>query len=321
LPRICLVLETEEESGSPNLIPLLQQAKEATGVPDFLFCMDSGCIDYEQLWMTSSLRGVAMVDFEVKCGSGGYHSGQAGGIVPETFRVVRSLLDRLDNKHNGKPCAELDVETPEWKDKEAEYLSKLKGMDLCTKFPLHDGVNYQIHEGGLKEMYLDNVWRASLAITGIRGLPPIASAGNVVRPTTAMRASMRLSPITDPEAAIKILVDKLTKDVPYNAEVNILKSHGGPGWCMREPEAWLLSAITKAGADFFDGKDTASYGEGGSIPFLKELENLYPKTQIIALGVGGPESNAHAPNEMIHLGYTKRVTCALSHIISSCATQ
>jgi len=114
-------------------------------------------------------------------------------------------------------------------------LSQLKGMDLCTKFPIHDGCKYAIHEGGLKEMYLDNVWRASLAITGMSGLPPIAKAGNVVRSATSVRASMRLCPTTDPQEAMKIMIEKLTKDVPYNAEVTILKKAGGPGWCMREP--------------------------------------------------------------------------------------
>lgn len=315
MPRICLVLETEEESGSPSLIPLLLQAKEATGVPDFLFCMDSGCIDYEQLWMTSSLRGVASVDFEVKCGKAGYHSGGVGGIVPETFRIVRQLLDRLDDVEDGTPCKELQVELPEWKEKEAEYLTQLKGMELCMKFPLVDGCKYAIHEGGLKEMYLNNVWRSNLAITGIDGIPPVGMAGNVVRPSTALRASMRLSPIMDPSKAIEVIKAKLTTDVPYNAQVTILRAACGWGWCMRDPEAWLKTAIESAGSAFFDGKPAGSYGEGGSIPFLKELEILYPQTQIIALGVGGPGSNAHAPNEMIHLPYTKKVTCALAHII------
>ena len=115
--------------------------------------------------------------------------------------------------------------------------------------------------------------------------------------------------------------EKLTKDVPYNAKVEILSVNKGPGWCMQEPEPWLSAAIQKAGSDFFDGKPAASYGEGGSIPFLKELENLYPQTQIIALGVGGPESNAHAPNEMIHLPFAKKLTCALAHIIQACGEQ
>ena len=199
MPRICMILETEEESGSDNLIDLLKKAKDATGVPDILFCMDSGCIDYEQLWMTSSLRGVCIMDFRVTIGAAGYHSGEVGGIVPETFRVVRELLDRLDDKATGAPCKELQVDVPEWKEKEAEYLTQLKGMDLCTKFPILEGCKYQIHEGGLKQMYLDNVWCASLAITGVAGMPPIECAGNVIRPSTTLRASMRLSPATDPD--------------------------------------------------------------------------------------------------------------------------
>merc|ERR1712096_37329 len=148
-------------------------------------------------------------------------------------------------------------------------------------------------------MYLDNVWRANLSITGLDNMPPVGMAGNVVRPSTALRLSMRLSPIQNPDDAIEIMKEKLTKDVPYSAQITILGVHGGPGWCMKEPAHWLSEAIDQAGADFFDGKPTGSYGEGGSIPFLKELEQLYPKTQIVALGVGGPESNAHAPNEMI----------------------
>ena len=151
-------------------------------------------------------------------------------------------------------------------------------MELCTKFPILNGCNYAIHEGGLKEMYLNNVWRANLSITGADHLHPIKSAGNVVRPKTALRLSMRLCPIMDPDHAIKVMTQKITENVPYGAKVTILKAHGGPGWCMREPEPWLSTAISAAGSDFFDGKATASYGEGGSIPFLKELENLYPAT-------------------------------------------
>jgi acetylornithine deacetylase/succinyl-diaminopimelate desuccinylase-like protein len=142
MPRVCLVLETEEESGSASLLELLEKGKDATGVPDFLFCMDSGCIDYEQLWMTSSLRGAAIVEFQISAGESGYHSGEVGGIVPETFRILRTILDRLDDSKTGAPCKELEVETPEWKIKEAEYLTNLKGMELCNKFPLVEGAQY-----------------------------------------------------------------------------------------------------------------------------------------------------------------------------------
>lgn len=153
-------------------------------------------------------------------------------------------------------------------------------MQLCTKFPLLEQCKYAIHEenGGLVDAYLNNVWRCNLAITGAEGMPPTAMAGNAVRPSTSLRASMRLSPIIDPEEAVKIITDKLTKDVPYNAEVTILKTATGWGWCMRDLEPWVRRAVEAAGSAFFEGKPTGSYGEGGSIPFLKELELLYPST-------------------------------------------
>jgi len=276
MPRVCMVLETEEESGSEHLVQLLHKAKDATGTPDYLFCMDSGCIDYEQLWMTSSLRGVAMMDVEVQLGAQGYHSGECGGIIMDTFHIMRVLMDRLDDSKTGLACEELQVECPEWKAKEAEHLTQLKGMGLCTKYPVAGNTEYAIHEGGLKEMYLDNVWRANLSITGAAGIPPTSQAGNVIRSSTAFRLSMRLPPVFDPAQAIEIMKKKVTEDVPYNAKVTVLNSHGGSGWCMKELKPSMQKSMEQAGSEFFDGKPAGSYGEGGSIPFLKQLEEIYP---------------------------------------------
>ena len=102
MPRCVLVLETEEESGSPSLIALLAAAADVIQTPDACFCLDSGCLDYEALWTTSSLRGFAMVDLKVECGITGYHSGEVGGLVPETFRIVRQLLNRIDSAETGQ---------------------------------------------------------------------------------------------------------------------------------------------------------------------------------------------------------------------------
>jgi acetylornithine deacetylase/succinyl-diaminopimelate desuccinylase-like protein len=106
LPRIVLTLETEEESGSPSLLALLKEAEPLIGKPDAMFCMDSGALDYEQLWLTSSLRGICIVDLTVEAGKAGYHSGEVGGVVPETFRVVRQLLNRLDDPVTGEVTKE-----------------------------------------------------------------------------------------------------------------------------------------------------------------------------------------------------------------------
>jgi acetylornithine deacetylase/succinyl-diaminopimelate desuccinylase-like protein len=158
-----------------------------------------------------------------------------------------------------------------------------------------------------------------MSITGCDGLPPIAMAGNVVRPKTAVRISMRLPPSMDPHKAQAIIEKKLTTDVPYNAKVTLQGGHAGSGWCMKDLSPELMDAIKKAGADFYGGKPTGTYAIGGSIPFLSELEKMYPTTQIVAFGVLGPNANAHGPNEMIHLDFTRRLTCSLAHVIQSVA--
>ena len=315
-PRIALVLETEEESGSPNLVTLLNEAKNFIGKPDYMFCMDSGAFDYDSLWLTSSLRGVNEVKLTVECGKSGYHSGEVGGIVPETFRVVRQLLDRIDDSLTGNCSEEFNIAIPEWKQKEAEHMAKLCGDSMYKKYNVHEGV-LCCSQDDLVQMYLNNGWRSNLSIIGADGLPKTSIAGNVVRSSTSLMLSLRLPPGLDCHKATDILIKKLTTNVPYNAKVTATGGDPGNGWCMKELKPWLDSALKQAGEDFFDGKPTASYGQGGSIPFLSELESMYPSTQIVALGVIGPHANPHAPNECINLPYAKKLTCALASVTNS----
>jgi len=233
MPRVALVLETEEESGSPNLIALLKIAEKSIGTPTVCFCMDSGAFDYEQMWMTSSLRGIAIIDATIECGAAGYHSGEVGGIVPETFRIVRTLLDRLDSKETGEVIAELQCEAPQWKLDEAKALAALAGKTMHDKYAVVEGVKY-CSEDNLEKLYLKSTWEANLSITGCDGLPPIEIAGNVIRPKTGIRLSMRLPPSMNPEKAVAVMTEKLTTDVPYNAKVTLAGGHAGSGWCMKE---------------------------------------------------------------------------------------
>jgi acetylornithine deacetylase/succinyl-diaminopimelate desuccinylase-like protein len=264
------------------------------------------------------LRGICIIDLTVEIGTNAYHSGEVGGIVPETFRVVRQLLDRIDDPVTGKPMSELETELPQWKNDEAEFMVKLAGDDMCKKYSIVEGARY-CSQDDLKEMYLNNQWRANLSITGADGLPPIAMAGNAVRASTSVRLSMRLPPNMDPAKAQAAMEKKLTEDVPYGAKVTLKTGHSGSGWCMSVLHPWLDAAIKKAGTDFYDGKPSGSYGMGGSIPFLSEIEKMYPNTQIVAFGLLGPNSNAHGPNESINLPYTKKLTCALSHVMQAAA--
>jgi len=200
-------------------------------------------------------------------GKNGYHSGETGGIIPETFRIVRELLDRLDDTKTGKVCDALQVEVPEFKLNEAKFIAEKYGTSLYTKYNIVEGAQF-ISQDDLTQLYLNNVWRPNLSITGAAGLPAIETAGNVLRPKTQVRCSMRLCPSFDAEEAKKIMNKILSENVPYNAKVHLHGDHAGSGWSMKELEPWLMEAIQKAGQDFFQ-KETGSYGEGGSIPFLK----------------------------------------------------
>lgn len=278
LPRICLVLETEEESGSDNLLYLLDKAKDLIKVPDYCFCMDSGCMDYDSLWMTSSLRGVVVLDLKIEASKMAYHSGEAGGVLPETFSILRTLLSRLDDPETGKVHEDFQPKSlPAYKEEEARNLVASHGKTIYDRFDVHEGVKY-MHQEDLIEMYNENTWRPNLAITGIEGIPNLTNAGNVVRPSTSVRLSMRQSPITDAEEMKKILIEKVTTNVPYGAKVTILSALSGSGWCMKELDEKILETLNKAGHHFFEGRKAASYGEGGAIPFLKELEGVYPST-------------------------------------------
>ena len=198
-------------------------------------------------------------------------------------------------------------------------MANLAGDEIYTKYAVQDGATY-CHQEDLVKMYLANQWGANLSVTGADGLPPIKMAGNAVRPSTGVRLSMRLPPTMDPQVAEAAIRAKLTTDVPYGAKVTLKGGHAGAGWCMKVLSPWLDGALKQAGSDFY-GKPAGSYGMGGSIPFLSELEKMYPATQIVALGVLGPGSNAHGPNEMVDLDYLQKMTCALAHVLPSAAGQ
>lgn len=194
-------------------------------------------------------------------------------------------------------------------------MAALAGESLYQKYDRQEGAQ-AVSQDDLKQLYLNNTWKANLSITGAAGLPDIAIAGNVLRSSTSLRLSCRLPPSCDPAKATAALTKTLTTDVPYNLKVDVADGHAGQGWCMKAMEPWLEASLKTAGSDFFDGKDLGTYGMGGSIPFLAELGNMYPEGVILAFGLIGPKANAHGPNECINLTYAKKLTCALSHLIA-----
>ena len=284
-----------------------------------MICMDSGCKDYSSLWLTTSLRGVCMLECEVECLKESVHSGTGSGIAPDSFSVMRQLLDRLDDSKTSKVLAPLSVEIPKYRIEDAEKLAEYEKEKTVTEaVKLLDGVKPLTED--YKEIILNNTWRPTVVVTGMSGFPVAETAGNVLRAKTKAKISVRLPPIFDCKEGEKILSDILTKDPPYNSKVNVKIVASGNGWAAKDMHASLKKSFSESSKLLF-GKDYYNCGEGGSIPFISELGELYPKCEILVTGVLGPGSNAHCLNECLNLDYTIKMIVALAHSIFDFSSQ
>lgn len=311
-PRIVVLIEACEESGSPDLPAYLAHLAPRIGSCDLVVALDSTCGDYERLWCTTSLRGAVVGALTVELLTEGVHSGDASGVVASTFRVVRQLLDRLENSVTGEILPPwLHAEIPAVRIEQAKQASEILG-DLARKFPFVEGARPVT--GDPVEQVLNRSWRPTLSIVGADGLPSIAKAGNVLRPMTAVKVSLRLPPSLDGIAATQRVKELLESDPPYGARVRFEPRVPADGWDMPEAAPWLSKALEEASQKFF-GRSCAYMGSGGSIPFLAALAKAHPQAQFLVTGVLGPNSNAHGPNEFLELRTAERLTASLAWIV------
>ncbi|WP_369937220.1 M20 family metallopeptidase [Xanthomonas tesorieronis] len=312
--RCVVLIEACEESGSYDLPAYVDHLAERIGKPSLVVCLDSGCGNYEQLWCTTSLRGLAGGNFSVKVLSEGVHSGDASGVVPSSFRVLRDLLSRLEDEATGKIRIDgLYSEIPQERLAQARKVAEVLGDEVYSKFPFLPGMTPMNED--LTELVLNRTWRPALSVTGADGLPPLASAGNVLRPQTAVKLSLRLPPTLDGKRAGELLKEVLLRDPPYGAEVSLALEKSSSGWNAPAQSPWLSNAIEAASQAAF-GKPAMYMGEGGSIPFMGMLGEKFPGAQFMITGVLGPHSNAHGPNEFLHIPMGKRVTACVSKVIA-----
>ncbi|WP_440975211.1 M20 family metallopeptidase [Pseudoxanthomonas winnipegensis] len=313
--RCVILIEACEESGSYDLPAYVDHLAERIGRPSLVVCLDSGCGNYEQLWCTTSLRGMAGGNFTVEVLSEGVHSGDASGIVPSSFRLLRQLLSRLEDEATGRiRVKELFVEIPPERLEQAGKVAQVLGDEVYDKFPFLDGMTPMSDD--LTELVLNRTWRPALSITGADGLPPLASAGNVLRPQTSVKISLRLPPTLDGKRAGEILDEVLLRDPPNGAHVELKLEKSSTGWNAPPQSPWLTQAIEDASQAAF-GKPAMYMGEGGTIPFMGMLGEKFPGAQFMITGVLGPHSNAHGPNEFLHIPMGKRVTACVSHVLAA----
>ncbi len=312
--RCVIMIEACEESGSYDLPYYVDHLAPRIGKPSLIVCLDSGCGNYEQMWLTTSLRGMTGGNLRVDVLDEGVHSGDASGVVASSFRILRQVLSRLEDEGSGRILPEeLHVEIPAQRREQARRSAEVLGDDIWSKFPFVDGMRPV--DAVLGELVLNRTWRPALAITGVGGLPTLDSAGNVLRPFTAVKLSLRLPPTADAVKAGEFLKNLLEKDPPYGARVSFQLEKAGSGWNAPELASWLEQSVDEASRMFF-GPPPAYMGEGGSIPFMGMLGEKFPGAQFLITGVLGPHSNAHGPNEFLHIPTGKRVSACVAKVIA-----
>jgi acetylornithine deacetylase/succinyl-diaminopimelate desuccinylase-like protein len=312
--RTVIIIEASEESGSPDLPAYIEHYSCRIGTPDLVVCLDSGCGNYEQLWLTTSLRGMVIGTLTVKVLTEGVHSGAASGIVPSSFRIARQLLSRIENVETGEiTVPELKVAIPEDRTTQAKAAAQILGDTVITELPFAGRT--QAMASSNTDAILQKTWAAQLAITAIDGYPAPENGGNVLLPTTALKLSIRVPPTGDAEAARQAVKKILETDPPYGADVTFDAPRGENGWNAPSLAPWLATALDKASKAAF-GKPMAAQGEGGSIPFMDMLGRRYPQTQFVITGVLGPHSNAHGPNEFLDIDYAKKLSAAVASILA-----
>ncbi|MCD9124737.1 M20 family metallopeptidase [Luteimonas fraxinea] len=320
--RCVVLIEACEESGSYDLPAYVDHLADRIGKPSLVVCLDSGCGNYDQLWCTTSLRGLAGGNLMVKVLDEGVHSGDASGVVPSSFRLLRQLLSRIEDEVTGRILVDgLHADIPAERLEQARRAAEVLDTAIYDKFPLTGALQPMFPKGAdgqvsedLSKLVLNRTWRPALSVTGVDGIPSLQSAGNVLRPHTAVKLSLRLPPTVDGKRAGELLQEVLLADPPNGATVTLALEKAATGWNAPAMSPWLTKAIDDASQAFFD-KPAMYMGEGGSIPFMGMLGEKFPGAQFMITGVLGPHSNAHGPNEFLHIEMGKRVTSCVARVI------
>lgn len=313
--RCVVMIEACEESGSYDLPAYVDHLSERIGDVSLVVCLDSGCGDYERLWCTTSLRGMVTGNLTVSVLSEGVHSGDASGVVPSSFRILRSLIERIEDQRTGAiRLKELYVKVPRDRRLQAKATARVLGKRFLASYPWLSGVKPMQRDA--TELMLARTWGPTLSVTGVDGIPAMRDAGNVVRPYTSFKLSIRVPPTCDAVRASERVKRVLERDPPYGAHVQFDQEKPGAGWNSPALDGWLSASLAAASRAAF-GKDAAFMGEGGGIPFMAMLGQKFPRAQFVITGVLGPQSNAHGPNEFLHLPTARRVTECVSHVLAA----
>ena len=309
-----VIIKACEESGSQDLPYYIEALEERIGKPSLVICLDAECGNYDQLWCTTSLRGNLVGTLKSQVLTEGVHSGAGSGICASSFRVTRQVLDRLEDPDTGDTrVPELEPKIPEQRLQQAKAAAEVLGDMVYKKLPYAG--NMRPVKTDIVELLLNNTWRSTLSVTGVDGIPAMGNAGNTLRPYTSLKLSFRLPPTGDPAAAAAAVKKIVETNPPQGADVEFKVESAMGGWHAPEVAQWLEDSMHAGSREFF-GADAMYMGTGGSIPFMGMLGEKFPGVQFLITGLLGPNSNAHGPNEFLHIDKGKKVTMCVSQVLA-----
>ncbi len=311
--RCVVIIEACEESGSYDLPAYIKHLQDRIGTPSLVVCLDSGAGNYDQLWLTVSLRGMAAGTLRADVLREGVHSGYASGAVPSSFRILRQLLSRLEDEKTGRVLPDyLHADIPEQRIEQTKRMAEVLGDKVFEAYPFH-GTTRPMADNNIDRL-LNRTWRPALSVTGAEGLPSLENAGNVLRPYTALKLSMRLPPTVDGNEATARMKQTLESDPPNGARVEFTSDQAASGWNAPAVAPWLHASLEGASQAAYQ-QGVLYMGEGGTIPFMAMLGDAFPEAQFMITGVLGPNSNAHGPNEFLHIPFARKLTSCVAQVI------
>lgn len=316
-PRCTIIIETCEESGSLDL-PYhlgLEEVAKRIGTPDTVVCLDSEAGDYKGLWETTSLRGLVDGTLEVEVLNEGKHSGKVGGAVRTSSNIASDLISRIENVETGEVVpADFYVPIPKEREEQIQKAAPLLAEEVRKE--LEEAGATHLTTDDPKELIRRLTWKPTLEVIGADDIPATKDAGNVLRPKTTLRLSMRIPPTLDAATAAAKLKELLEANPPKGAKVTFtINGTPGNGMNVSEHSQTFKKNIADASETYFGGEAKAM-GIGGSIPFMRMLQEKFPQAQFLITGVLGPGSNAHGPNEFLDLSYVEKLTAALAGVVS-----
>jgi acetylornithine deacetylase/succinyl-diaminopimelate desuccinylase-like protein len=312
--NIKMVCEGEEEIGSKNLQRFFQQYRERIQ-SDVIVVNDTENIDTGIPSITYSLRGIVEARLEVESATTPVHSGMAGGMLADAALALNVILARLYWKNGKLPIPHFYDKVRSLTDKERQTIRSLPGDDAKWRHEMGilPGVQFATIQG--THPY-EQTWRQPAVTIIAQEASSIKNASNQVLPKAAAIVSCRIVPDQDPEQVFAQLKAVLTADPPWGVKVTVRQDHAPVKWWMTDPNGPAFEAATKALKAGF-GREAVGIGCGGTIGFVGPLADLFGGAPALLLGIEDPLTNAHAPNESLHLDDFRKLTRSLAHLFDN----